>query len=235
MVDNVIVKKGVSGRPVLYDTSKVELGTVADELALLSIGDWEPLRIKINYKQFQKEIKEFDAEWVDYLPREDRPNNRLGLAVTNLPGKTHQDNPSLAQACVEAGRRLHEADFNVPTEAYDRLPSLHPLLEEFSPLGRTFLVKSGIGGYFVPHRDHPTMPRDSFRIAVFLQDCEPLNFDWIHGNEKMLIEHGRPYFINTKKIHRTMSWAKNSTHLIINVPFTSANVSKLIANLQHAH
>jgi hypothetical protein len=96
-------------------------------------------------------------------------------------------------------------------------------------------VKSGIGGYFVPHRDHPTMPRDSFRIAVFLQDCEPLNFDWIHGNEKMLIEHGRPYFINTKKIHRTMSWAKNSTHLIINVPFTSANVSKLIANLQHAH
>jgi hypothetical protein len=138
MVDNVIVKKGVSGRPVLYDTSKVELGTVADELALLSIGDWEPLRIKINYKQFQKEIKEFDSEWVDYLPREDRPNNRLGLAVTNLPGKTHQDNPSLAQACVEAGRRLHEADFNVPTEAYDRLPSLHTLLEEFSPLGRTF-------------------------------------------------------------------------------------------------
>ena len=32
-----------------------------------------------------------------------------------------------------------------------------------------------------------------------------------------------------------MSWAKNSTHLIINVPFTSENVQTLIANLQHAH
>ena len=79
------------------------------------------------------------------------------------------------------------------------------------------------------------MPRDSFRIAVFLQDCGPMQFDWIHGNEKMLIEHGRPYYVNTKRVHRTMSWAKNSTHLIINVPFTSENVSALIANLQHAH
>ena len=58
MVDNVIVKKGVSGKSALYDTSKVNLETVADELALLSVGDWEPLKIKINYKQFQKEIKE---------------------------------------------------------------------------------------------------------------------------------------------------------------------------------
>ena len=63
MVDNVIVKKGVSGKSVIYDTSKVEFPTVADELALLSIGDWEPLRIKINYKQFQKEIKELESEY----------------------------------------------------------------------------------------------------------------------------------------------------------------------------
>ena len=45
MVDNVIVKKGVSGKSVIYDTSKVNLETVADEVALLSVGDWEPLKI----------------------------------------------------------------------------------------------------------------------------------------------------------------------------------------------
>jgi len=34
MSDNVIVKPGVSGQSVQYDTSKVKLETVADELAL---------------------------------------------------------------------------------------------------------------------------------------------------------------------------------------------------------
>ena len=48
MADNIIVKPGVSGQPVKYDTSKVKLETVADELCLLSLGDWEGLKDKIN-------------------------------------------------------------------------------------------------------------------------------------------------------------------------------------------
>ncbi len=235
MSDNVIVKPGVSGQSVQYDTSKVKLETVADELALLSLGDWEGLKVKINIGQYRKEIKELENEWVDYLPRTDKVNNRKALSLINLPGKTHQDNPSLAQACVEADRYINEAEFNTPTLAYEKLPSLHPLLELFPTLGRTFLIKCGVGGYFTPHRDHPFMPRDSFRVAVFLEDCQPMQFDWIHDNKKMMIEEGRPYYVNTKKVHRTMSWARNSTHLIINVPFTSENVQTLIANLQHAH
>jgi hypothetical protein len=233
---NKVVPLGKSGRPPKFEVSKVTLETVANELALLNLGDFEPLNIRIDTNRFMSEIAQFNDAWVDYLPRTDRPNNRQGLVLSNLPGKTHQDNPSLPQASMEAGYRLSENSFNQRTEVYDACTSLHTLLDEFQPLGRTFLVKSNIGGYFVPHRDHPTMPRESFRIAVFLNNCAPLQYDWlIDTDRKLPIELGRAYYINTRKTHRTISWVNDSIHLIINIPFTSANVAKVIAHLQHPH
>lgn len=233
---NKVVPPGVSGRAPKFDSRLVNLETVANELALLNLGDFEPLNIKINCKKFMEEIKQFDNDWVDYLPRTDRPNNRKGLVLSNLPGKTHQDNPSLPQASLEAGRRLSENDFNAKTAVYEACTSLHELLDEFQPLGRTFLVKSNVGGYFVPHRDHPSMPRESFRLAVFLNNCNPLQYDWlIDTDRKLQIEMGRVYYINTRKTHRTISWADDSIHLIMNIPFNSANVAKAISRLQHPH
>jgi hypothetical protein len=236
MAENTIVPPGVSGRVPKFDARQVTLETVANELALLNLGDFEPLNIKINTNRFMQEIAEYVNDWVDYLPRTDRPNNRQGLVLTNLPGKTHQDNPSLAQASVEARRRLSENDFYEKTEVYNTCTSLHPLLEEFQPLGRSFLVKSNIGGHFVPHRDHPSMPRESFRLAVFLNNCAPLQYDWwIDTDRKLPIEMGRVYYINTRKTHRTISWVNDSIHLIMNIPFNSDNVAKVLAHLQHPH
>ena len=236
MAENTIVPPGVSGRVPKFDARQVTLETVANELALLNLGDFEPLNIKINTNRFMQEIAQYDNDWVDYLPRTDRPNNRQGLVLTNLPGKTHQDNPSLAQASVEARRRLSENDFYEKTEVYNTCTSLHPLLEEFQPLGRSFLVKSNIGGHFVPHRDHPSMPRESFRLAVFLNNCAPLQYDWwIDTDRKLPIEMGRVYYINTRKTHRTISWVNDSIHLIMNIPFNSDNVAKVLAHLQHPH
>lgn len=236
MSENKIVPPGISGRAPKFDARQVTLETVANELALLNLGDFEPLNIKINTNRFMEEIKQYDSDWVDYLPRTDRPNNRQGLVITNLPGKTHQDNPSLAQASVEARRRLSENDFYEKTEVYHTCTSLHPLLEEFQPLGRSFLIKSNIGGHFVPHRDHPTMPRESFRLAVFLNNCAPLQYDWwIDTDRKLPIEMGRVYYINTRKTHRTISWVNDSIHLIMNIPFDSNNVAKVLAHLQHPH
>jgi hypothetical protein len=223
-------------RPPIYKSENVNHTTVTDELALLSIGDFEPLHFSINLGKFENEISKFDNDWVDYLPRTDRVNNRKGLTITNLPGKGHMDNPSQAQAIKEAGRYVSEVEFSEPTDVYKNCPSLHPLLNHFSPLGRTFLVKSNMGGYFAPHRDHPGMPRESFRIAVFLKNCSTYEYDWIVGEDKKAaIELGRAYYINTRKTHRTISWVNDSIHLIINVPFTTENVSKLIGSLQHGH
>jgi hypothetical protein len=236
MSENKIVPPGVSDFAPKFDARMVNLETVANELALLNLGDFEPLNIKINCEKFMKEVEPFNSDWVNYLPRTDRPNNRQGLVLSNLPGKTHTDNPSLPQASLAAGRRLNEKDFNTKTDVYNACTSLHELLDEFQPLGRSFLVKSNVGGYFVPHRDHPSMPRESFRLAVFLNNCAPLQYDWlIDTDRKLPIEMGRAYYINTRKTHRTISWVDDSIHLIMNIPFSSANVAKVLAHLQHPH
>jgi hypothetical protein len=235
MSNNIVVPPGISGRSQIYNSTIVDQETLANELALSNLGIFEPLNIKINCGQFMQEIDQFKNDWQDYLPRTDRPNNRKSLTLTCLPGTDHKTNPSLAQASYAAGRRLSELEFNQPTEIYNKCLSLNSLLDQWSPLGRTFLVRSDIGGYFVPHRDHPSMPRDVFRLVVFLNNCGPLDYDWWMDDRKLQIELGRVYYVNTRHTHRTISWVNNSIHLILNVAMTSSNVSQVIGNLQHTH
>ena len=87
----------------------------------------------------------------------------------------------------------------------------------------------------MPHRDHPSMPRDVFRLIVFLNNCGPYDYDWLMDDRKLNIEHGRAYYVNTRHTHRTISWVNDSIHLILNIPMTAENVDKVIANLQHTH
>lgn len=228
------VPPGISGQSATYN-GLVKPSDMANELALLNLGPFEPLKIWIDLGKYMQEISQFDTDWVDYLPRTDRPNNRKALTVTNLPGKTHTDVPSLAEASYAAGRRLSELEFNQPTDVYKACTSLHPFLEMFDPLGRTFIVRSDTGGYFVPHRDHPSMPRDVFRLIVFLNNVGPDQYDWIMDGRKMFIQPGQVYYVNTRMTHRTISWVDNSQHLILNVPFTTANVAKVISNLAYTH
>jgi len=229
------VPPGISGQPAHYDPKNVSNEMLANELSLINIGDFEPLKIKIDVASLMSELGQFQNDWQDYLPRTDRPNNRKGLTLTTLPGKTHRDAPSLAEASYAARRRLSELEFNHKTDVYHACRSLDPLFSVFPDLGRTFFVKSDIGGHFVPHRDHPAMPRDVFRLVVFINNCGPLDYDWLMDDRKLMIEHGRVYYVNTRKTHRTISWVNDSIHLILNVPMTTENVSKVIANLQHTH
>ncbi len=226
---------GISGQPAHYDSENVSAEDVKNELALLSIGDFEPLNIRIDCNNLLEQLSEYDNDWQEYLPRTDRPNNRYGLTLTTIPGKTHKDAPSLAEASYAAGRRLSELEFNNKTDVYESCSALQPLFEKFPQIGRTFFVKSNIGGYFVPHRDHPAIPRDVFRLIVFVKNCGPLDYDWLMDDRKLQIEHGRVYYVNTRKTHRTISWVNDSIHLILNVACNGDNISKVIANLQHTH
>jgi hypothetical protein len=230
------VPPGVSGRPPIYDTANVTIETIANELALLNLGDFEPLNIKIDINRYNQELQPFEGDWVEYLPRTDRANNRKAMVLTHLEGRKHNEAPSLAECSYAAGRRLSELEFSHRTPLYDACTSLHPLLDEFAPLGRSFIIQSNIGGYFVPHRDHPSMPRESFRLVCFLRNCAPLQYDWlIDTDRKLQIEEGRVYYVNTRKTHRTISWVNDSQHLILNVPMTNDNVAKVLAHLQHPH
>lgn len=230
-----IVPNGISGKPADYNPEKLSHIDIANELSLSLIGDFVPLNIKIDTQQLMGELEPFKNKWPPYLPRPDRPNNRTGLTLTTLPGKTWQDSPSLAEASYEARRRLSELEFNQPTEVYHSCESLGPLFTRFPQVGRTFFVNCGIGGYFVPHRDHPGLPRDVFRLAVFVNNCGPYEYDWLMDHEKLNIETGRVYYINTRRTHRTISWVPDSIHLIMNIPLTSENVARVIGSLQHTH
>lgn len=230
-----IVPHGISGQPAKYQPENLTQEDIANELSLSLIGDFEPLNIKINCAQLMQELEPYRGQWPLYLPRPDRPNNRTGLTLTTLPGKTWKDSPSLAEASYEARRRISECEFNQPTEIYNSCQSLQPLFERFPEVGRCFFVNCGIGGYFVPHRDHPAMPRDVFRLAVFVNNCDPYQYDWLMDHQKLVIETGRVYYINTRRTHRTISWTPDSIHLILNIPLTTENVKRVIASLQHTH
>jgi hypothetical protein len=233
---------GASATRVGMDTVSNEI--LAAELALSTIGNFEPLDIKLDHWKIEEVINEkYCNDWVDYLPRTDRPNNRKSLSLTTIPGWNHQSPPSLPEATKKLGRPVREAEFCVPTDLYNDCDmtsdpskkSLKAFLDEWQPLGRSFIVNSGTGGYFVPHRDHPGMPRPCFRLVAFLKNVGPLEYDWWMDDRKANIELGRVYYVNTRMTHRTISWVNDSWHLILNVPMTPENVDKVLKNLQHRH
>jgi len=224
-----------SGRPAQYKPNELTQEYLANELSLSLLGDFVPLNIKVDCNQLMHELEPFQGKWPQYLPRTDRSNNRHGLLLTTIPGKTYYDSPSLAEAGRDAQRRVSELEFNQPTEVFSECKSLHYLFSKFPQVGRCFFVNCGIGGYFVPHRDHPAMPRDVFRLAVFVNNCEPYKYDWLMDHEKLFIEMGRVYYINTRKTHRTISWSPDSIHLIMNIPMTTENVATVVSLLEHTH
>lgn len=229
------VPEGVSGKNPVYDSSKVDLETIANELQLSVLGEFVPLDIKIDTKQLDKELSMFEDEWVEYLPRKDRYNNRQGMTLFTYPGYTHTDCPSLAEISYAQKKRVWEVDCNQPTELYEACASLHPLYELFDSMGRSFFVRCNKGGHFTPHRDHPALPRETFRLIAFTKNCNPYDYDFLLDHEKLQIEEGRVYYLNTRRVHRTMSWVDHSTHMIMNIPMNSYNVAQVMAHLQQRH
>lgn len=240
---NAIQGAGPSWSRQGIKTTQLTPELVAAEAALSQIGNFEPLDIKLDTWGIESVINErYSNDWVEYLPRTDRPNNRRALTLTTLPGWDHRSAPSIPDAMKAMGREVKEHEFCQPTQLYldcDRsvpgLTSLKGFLDNFNPLGRTFLINSGIGGYFVPHRDHPGMPRPCFRLVAFIKNCGPLDYDWWMDDRKANIEIGRVYYVNTRMTHRTISWVNDSWHLILNVPFTVNNVNWVLEHLQHRH
>ena len=139
------------------------------EQQLAMLGDYTKLKFKIDIKKFGQEIESYDNDWVNYLPRDGKDNSRQGLMLWGLEGDSCNDSLSLPEARQRAGHKVMEVDFKYPTQLYKDLTSIHDLCDYFAPLGRTFLVQANAGAYFPPHRDHPYLTRDCFRIVAFLK------------------------------------------------------------------
>jgi hypothetical protein len=205
------------------------------EMQLAAFGNIAPLSVTINKEQFLNEIKSFDNDWIDYLPRTDRVNNRKGLALVTHPELAHNDVLSGPEIRKQLAREYSELELNHKTSLYHSLSSLHPILNLFPSLSRTFLVKSNMGGYFVPHRDHPQLNREVFRIICFISNCKQHEYNFILEQNILNIDESRCYYVDTRKTHSSFSYVDDSIHLIINVPMTMENVLIVLSNLQHRH
>jgi hypothetical protein len=210
-----------------------QLDQLATETWLCSLGDVIPLNLKINLHQFDQEIAAFNDKWVPYLHKTDRSNDRQGLCLYGLPDGTMSDGLSMPESIRKAKRVLHEMEFNTPTEVFNHCQSLHEVFRHFSPVGRSFLVKCNAGGWFFPHRDDPQLWRKSMRLIAFLRNSKEHEYDFILDDRKIHIEEGRLYYINTRKMHRTMSYVNDSIHLIMNIHTNTTMMRRMMPILQH--
>lgn len=204
------------------------------ELQLSALSTVEPLNYNVDWGKFKKEISDWDGKWTPYLQRQGVANDREALLVVGAPGDKPNEYVSRPEACIAAGRELDETDFNTPTELFYQLESLKDLLNYWSPLGRTMLIKSNAGGYFPPHKDEPLLNRTCFRVAAFIgPNVDHEAFEWVSDGHTWPIRQNRAYYVDTRKTHRTHSWVNDSIHLIMNVPKTWENVVKLISATKH--
>jgi hypothetical protein len=203
------------------------------ETQLNALGDFVPLKVKINLGKFKNEIAKYDGKWVPYLAREGEKNDREGLNYVGLEGDTPFDSISLPEVRKRTGKLLRETDFTVPTELFESLPSLKPISNIWPQLGRCTLVKVNKGGWFPYHRDSVLMNRNTFRIIAFLTNTSNENYQWEHDYTMRTIEEGRCYYVNTQKAHRTHSYVHGSIHLVMNVPKTFENVLRTMDLLKH--
>lgn len=221
--------------PEALSLTPQKLDQLMAEMQLLSLGNVIPLNLTINLSQLSQELSAYENQWIEYLPRSDRTNNRKGLSLFGFPGDDMNDGLSLPEASRRVGRRLSEMEFNNPTEVFYHCKSLHSLFSYFNPVGRSFFVKSNAGGWFYPHRDHPSLFRDSMRIVVFCKNSKAGQYDWLLDDKKLEIEEGRAYYVNTRLVHKTISYVNDSIHLILNIAPTWHNSQQILKALQFAH
>ena len=74
---NAVQGVGASHSKQGIRVNDLKLENVAAEVALSAIGNFEPLDYKLDIHGIHSVINEkYSNDWVDYLPRTDRPNNK---------------------------------------------------------------------------------------------------------------------------------------------------------------
>lgn len=203
--------------------------------SLYSLGDFASLRLRVNLEDFYTEIKAFESHWMPYNTR--KPGyNRFGLSVINKSGQLNEgsDLDSLHEQQRENpnATKITETDFNQMTEVFEKCPSIHPLVNAFYPdLGRSHFIRLDKGGYFPPHRDSLGLIPSTFRILVPCLNCETHQFVFLLNGQRIFLNPGQAYFLNTRIEHAVFSFANQSSQLVLNVPINEKTVRTVIENL----
>lgn len=201
--------------------------------ALLRLGNLYELDFDIDPHNVNVELEQFEANWQQYNPY--KPENpRKGLSVTSLDGglSGKPDLYSLQELYRREGTLYKESDFRTLTPVYDKVPSIRPLIDHFHPfLGRTHFLRFQPGGYFPPHRDGAAAEEpDTFRVLVPIFNVNRERFVFLYNNERITLEKGAVYFINTLVNHSIFSFG-TSTIFVANVLLNHDTVARVKAKL----
>tara|TARA_A200000159_G_C7323973_1_gene340080 strand:- start:158 stop:796 length:639 start_codon:yes stop_codon:yes gene_type:complete len=202
-------------------------------LHLTSLGDVVPLDFMIDIKKLNTELEQFKDDWKKYHPRKVVDFGREALPLTSLDGELAGINlDSLREHNAEHNTNYKEQDFNTKTSVAEKLTALHPLLDLFDTLGRSHLIKLKRGGYFPPHRDGKIIDAGCYRVLTMLDNCKSKDLVFLLGDQRLHMEIGRPYLVNTRKLHTVFSFTDNSVQCVLNMPLTAENYTAITKRLK---
>lgn len=186
--------------------------------------------------RIERELAAFHENWTQYNPYKPRIS-RQGLSVTSLDGGLtgDPDLSSLAMYNRDRGTNFRETDFTRPTPAYEKVSGIRPILDFYSQyLARSHFIRLNMGGFFPPHRDDPRMDEHStFRVLVPLSHCEKNEFVFLLEDERVWLEPGHAYFVDTAKVHSVFSFVDNSIQLVLNVRMCEDSLRRTLEKIRY--
>lgn len=204
--------------------------------SLTQLGNLFPLEFRFDQYAVHQDLEKYDSDWVQYNTY--KPHiNRKGLSVTSLDGKLTgiPDLCSLREYEKRTGISYAETDFRKPTRVFYENPTMRKFLDLFRPwLGRSHYLRFGPGGYFPPHRDGAKQDfPDCFRLIVPLLNTNHTNFVMLLEEERIFLETGRVYFMNTLLSHAVFSFGKDVTLFVANIILCAESVRIVKEHLEN--
>ena len=201
--------------------------------ALTSLGQFYALENCFDPGSTLEALKKHEADWKPYNPRKTNVL-RQGLALTSLDGGLSgiPDLDSLKEYNAEHGTHYTESSFRRPTPVLLDHAAIRNPIEKFVPyLGRSHFLRLGEGGYFPFHRDSVHLNADTFRLIALLPGCESGQFCFLFDHQRIFMEVGQLYFLNTKVEHALFSFGKSALLMVLNVILSEESVRAVMGSL----
>ena len=114
------------------------------------------------------------------------------------------------------------------------MPSLGSKVKSLlSHLGRSRLIRLNEGVFFPFHRDSVGLGcAHTFRLISLLGGCGAGQFCFIYDNQRLNLEEGWLYFLNTKVEHALFSFGEKAAFMVLNVVLTEDSVNLVTQNLR---
>jgi len=202
-------------------TNNIELHNI-----LFLRSNYYKLRIEVDYKKLDEQIKNNKKYLVKYNPRKNI--ERYGLPITSLDGNISgiPDLDSLPEYNKLNDTRYTELDFKTPTKFYD-LFNIKSIMEPFVPwIYRSHVLLLKPGGYFPPHIDGNPFTTDVFRIIIPIFNSNYPKCMFLLQDKLLQFEYGSIYVLNTAKEHTIFSMDEN-INIVFNIKLCSDSVKKV--------